>query len=54
MFFTNWINSGFKYVSALFNSNGFKPINEIKESLISAKKLQGNIQGLPSRIYQCN
>lgn len=28
--FPNWIKSGFKYVSDLFNSNGFKPINEIK------------------------
>lgn len=35
VFFPNWIKSGFKYVSDLFNSNGFKPINEIKESLIS-------------------
>ena len=35
VFFPNWIKSGFKYVNDLFNSNGFKPINEIKESLIS-------------------
>lgn len=35
MFFPNWIKSRFKYVSDLFNSNGFKPINEIKDSLIS-------------------
>lgn len=34
VFFLNWIKSGFKYVNDLFNLNGFKLINEIKESLI--------------------
>ena len=37
LFFPNWIKSGYKYVKDLFNEQGFKTINEIKENLICSQ-----------------